>query len=559
MLESLNIENIAVIEQASLEFDPGLNILTGETGAGKSIIIDSINAILGERTTRELVRSGASSGTVSAFFTNISNEVAAKLSEYDLPIGGDNTLLVSRKISADGKTGSCKINGRSVTVSILKELGRSLINIHGQHDSQALLNPEQHYSFIDMMSAHPEFYNDYFVSFRSLIETRRKLKALSTNEEEKARRLELLDYQINEIEEADMHPGEKEELSKRRNLIVNSESVAQSLHNALECLNGGDEYEGALSAFSHACNELETAAKFSPDLSELLQKMYDTLYLAESYKDTLREKEEEIDFNPSELEALEQRLDLLHRLFTKYGTDEKAVLTYLEKAKSERESIHSADIEFDKLTSAYNNLLKETVSLADRLSSQRKATAASFEKEVKRELEFLDMPGIQFKVQFEKGKLSHLGYDVITFLIATNPGEPLKGLNKIASGGELSRIMLAMKNILARNDSIGTLIFDEIDTGVSGSASQKIGRKLKSVSRDCQVLCVTHSAQIASFADRHLFISKQVRQNRTYTDVKALTLKERPAELARIMGGDNVSETLLKSAKEMLKNNLEDK
>lgn len=557
MLENLNIENIAVIEKASMEFSQGLNILTGETGAGKSIVIDSINAILGERTTRNLVRHGAQRGIVSAFFSSVSQEVADRLLSFDLPVEEDSSLFITRNISADGKS-SCKINGHTVTVSILKEIGRLLINIHGQHDSQALLNPEQHYRFIDMLSDHPAYYDTYLASFRHLIEIRRKLKALSIDEAEKERRLELLNYQIDEIESAQITIGEKELFLKRRALIANRETVIHSIHTALACLDGSEDNPGAYPAFTAACSTLENGAKFDPALSDLLQKMYDTLYTVEAYKDALRTQADQVEFDPGELEAIGQRLDLLHRLGAKYGEGEDRILQYLEDARLERQKIQSAEEEIIALTGEYNRALEQTAALADQLSAQRKKTAAAFAQKVKEELAFLDMRGVDFHVQFEKGKLSHLGYDMIRFLISTNPGEPLKGLNKIASGGELSRIMLAIKNIIASNDSIDTVIFDEIDTGVSGSASQKIGRKLKSVSGNCQVLCVTHSAQIASFADRHLLITKQVRENRTYTDVKLLDFGQRVNELARIMGGEPRSETMLLSAKEMLHNNLEE-
>lgn len=558
MLESLNIENIAVIENAALEFDNGVNILTGETGAGKSIIIDSINAILGERTTRDVVRNGAVNGMVSAFFSAVSREVQDKLLSLDIPVEADGSLLISRKISADGKS-SCKINGQAVTVSILKEIGRLLINIHGQHDSQALLNSDFHYAYIDMLSEQPQVYDTYLSAFRRLIEIRRKLKALSYDEAEKERKLELLRYQIDEIENAAVKPGEKESLLKRRMLITNSESILSALHSALAWLEGSDAAPGAYHAMGSACNALDGAAKFNSDLSELLQKMYDTLYMLESYKDTLRMQADQVEFDPGELEEIELRLDRIHRLSSKYGEDEQAILDFLEQAKIQLHAITTADEQLALLTGEYHTVLKETVLLADKLSAERKKTAAQFERDVKAELAFLDMPGIDFKVDFEKGKLSHLGYDKITFLIATNPGEPLKGLNKIASGGELSRIMLAIKNIIASNDSVATLIFDEIDTGVSGNASQKIGCKLKSVSKNCQVLCVTHSAQIASFADKHLLITKEIKDNRTYTHVKALDFDRRVNELARIMGGNQAGSAFLLSAKEMLNNNLEDR
>lgn len=558
MLESLNIENIAVIEKASLEFSDGLNLLTGETGAGKSIIIDSINAVLGERTTRDLVRNGAQNGLVSAFFSNVPQVVDAKMKEFDLPVEEDRSMLITRRIAADGKN-SCKINGRTVTASILKEIGRLLINIHGQHDSQSLLDPEQHYKFIDMLMQNKSAYSDYLSSFRSLIELRRQLKALSIDEAEKEKKLDLLRYQINEIEAADIKPGEKETLIKRREMIANSESIVAALHSALLYMDGSDEQPGVQSALGSMCGAVETASRYHPDLAQMATALYDTLYELEGHKDKIRSVLEQVEFDPKEQEAIEERLDLLHRFSVKYGGTEELILSFATTAKQQLDAIQSADEELARLTELYQLRLKETMALAEALSAERKKTAAVFEQNVKKELSFLDMPHVQFSVYFERGKLNHLGFDQISFLISTNPGEPLKGLNKIASGGELSRIMLAMKNIIAQGDSIGTLIFDEIDTGVSGSASRKIGEKLKSVSKNCQVLCVTHSAQIASFADRHLYISKEIKEDRTYTGVQILNFEERVKELARIMAGSSASESMLNSAREMLNNNLEDK
>lgn len=557
MLKSLNIENIAVIEKSAIEFDEGLNVLTGETGAGKSIVVDSINAILGERTTRELVRSNAESGIVSAFFCDVPKNVSEKLMEYSIPLEEDNSLLITRVISVNGKS-TCKINASPVTVSILKDVGKQLVNIHGQHDSQALLNSDFHYQFIDMMIDDKSHYNNYYTSFRSLIETRRRLKSLETSEEEKEQRSSVLRYQITEIENAELKPGEMEKLQIARTTMQSSESILQALDNASQYINGTDDAPGIYLMFEDLCKQVSNAEKYDISLTEMLKNMYDTLYQIEEYKDIIREKREKADFQPNDLEKIEERIDLISRLMQKYEADEKGILDHLKSARDEFESINNAKEQIEILSERYNQELLICVSYADKLSEERKNVAFNFEKAVKEELEFLDMPKIEFKVDFQKGKLGLTGYDQISFLISTNPGEPLKSLNKIASGGELSRIMLAIKNIIAKNDTIGTLIFDEIDTGVSGNASQKIGLKLKSVSKNCQVICVTHSAQIASFADQHLLISKNVKGNRTYTDVEQIDFKQRVLELARIMGGNNATETLRKSAEEMLNKNLEE-
>lgn len=557
MLKSLNIENIAVIEKSAIEFDDGLNVLTGETGAGKSIVVDSINAILGERTTKELVRSNAENGTVSAFFCGVPENVLEKLLEYTIPVEEDNSLLITRVISINGKN-SCKINGSPVTVSILKEIGKLLVNIHGQHDSQALLNADLHYQFIDMMIDDKSYYNNYYASFRNLIETRRKLKSLETSEEVKEQRSNVLRYQITEIENADLRQGEMEQLQSMRSVMQGSESILRSLENASQYINGTDDSPGIYLMFEDLCKQVSNAEKYDLSLTEMLKNMYDTLYQIEEYKSFIREKHEATNFQPNELEKIEERIDLISRLMQKYNTDENGVLEHLVSAKEEFKSINNAKEQLEMLNERYNQELLICVSCADKLSEARKVASLHFEKAVKDELEFLDMPKIEFKVDFQKGKLSITGYDQISFLISTNPGEPLKGLNKIASGGELSRIMLAIKNIIAKNDTISTLIFDEIDTGVSGNASQKIGLKLKSVSKDCQVICVTHSAQIASFADQHLLISKNVKDDRTYTVVEQIGFNQRVLELARIMGGNDATETLRISAEEMLNKNLED-
>lgn len=549
MLRTLDIENIAVIEKASVDFSAGLNVLTGETGAGKSIVVDSINAILGERTSRELVRHGCDSAYVSAYFEDIPDSVAEKIAEIGYEVD-DGTLLLSRKISANGKS-ACKINGKSATVSMLKEIGALLVNIHGQHDNQALLNPDYQYQYIDMMFGDSKIFQQYKSSFKDLISVRRKLKALTMRESDKDKELELLDYQIKELEDADIKIGERDELNKRRTLISAAEAITKALNLSLQTINGDDENNGVQSSINTCFNELVQFEQ-AKEISEAFADVNDKLELAKDKIDALLL---ELNFDPNELDQIEERLDLLFRLSSKYGTDEKEMLAFLENAKQKRDSIVYSDIELEKLNAQYDDYFDRTVKLAEELSAYRKKIAADFEKQVKNELEFLDMPKLQFTVDFQKGNLSSNGFDKIEFLISTNPGEPPKPLAKIASGGELSRIMLAIKNILSYNDTIGTLIFDEIDVGVSGRASQKIGLKLKSVSKNTQVICVTHSAQIASNANAHFLIEKDVSGEKTYTKVSPLDFEARKRELARIMGGLEITDTLLKSAEELLLSN----
>jgi DNA repair protein RecN (Recombination protein N) len=551
MLKTLDIENIAVIEKASVNFSGGLNVLTGETGAGKSIVVDSINAIMGERTSRELVRYGADNAYVSAYFDDICDSALNKLKEFDIELEEDNSLLISRKISANGKS-LCKVNGKTVTVSMLKEICSYLVNVHGQHDSQALLNPDLQYNYIDMLLEDKSVLSDYKETFKKLISVRRKLKSFAKNEDNKESLLELLNFQIEELEKADIKVGEREELTQKRALIQKSEDIIKSLNLAISVINGDDENIG----IEQACADVSrTLFKFdeTKDVYDVFNDINDKLELAKDKAEALLLS---IDFSPEEIEMIDEKLDLYYKFSNKYGQTEQEMLDYLEKAKERRNSILFADEELNRLNEEYENLLNITVKLADKLSAERKKTAKIFEEKVKKELAFLDMPKMQFYVDFNKGNLSSTGYDKIEFLISANPGEPPKSLSKVASGGELSRIMLAIKNIISYNDTIGTLIFDEIDTGVSGRASQKIGLKLKSVSKNTQVICVTHSAQIASNADEHFLIQKKFNDNKTFTCVTPLDFEGRKQELARIMGGLEITDTLLQSAEELLNQNL---
>ena len=551
MLKSLSIENIAVIEKADIDFSDGLNVLTGETGAGKSIIVDSINAILGERTSKELVRHNADSAVVTALFEDVNHIVDDRLEELGINSNDDGTLLLSRRISSQGKS-SCRVNGTVCTVSMLKEIGSVLVNIHGQHDSQALLNPEHHYQFIDMLGDDKKIYDDYKQHFKKLLAIRKRLKSLTADADTKDKELEILDYQIKELTDADIKDGEWEELKKRKNIILNSQLIVNALNHTISAINGSDEAAGISTMLMSSEKEIDSIKDIDSDLKGIYDKIQETLDNSESLKDLITSKLETIDYSDEELERIEERLNLLYLFSNKYGETEKDMLNYLENAVSKRNSIVNSDTEIEKLNLEYDDIFDKTVKAADILSCYRKSIAYQLEQDVKQQLEFLDMPKIEFKVHFEKGNLSSNGYDKIEFLISTNVGEPEKPLAKIASGGELSRIMLAIKNIVAQKDTVDTLIFDEIDTGVSGRASRKIGLKLKSVSNHTQVICVTHSAQIASVADNHLLIEKDYRDDKTYTSVTSLGFEQRKNELARIMGGIEITDTLLKSAEELL-------
>ncbi len=554
MLKTLSIENIAVIEKADIEFSSGLNVLTGETGAGKSIVVDAINAILGERTSKELVRHGAASAGVTALFDDINESVKIKLKKYDIDPEEDDTLLLSRKISSQGKS-VCRINGTACTVSMLKDIGSSLVNIHGQHDSQALLNPDYHYYFVDMLSDDKDIYSDYKKSFKKLVSIRRQLKTLTSDEDSKDRQLELLEYQINELTEADIKVGEKQSLKDRKNLILNAQSIITALKAVLSAINGNDEISGIQTLISSSKREIESLKNVDNSMNDIYEKLDFLNENTEILKDLVSAKLFSVEYDPSELDYIEERLDLLYHFSNKYGETEQDMLNYLDEAIRKKESIVNSDEKLEELNSEYDKYFNKTVELADKLSAHRKKIASKLEKNVKEQLEFLDMPKIQFIVSFDKGNLSSSGYDKIEFLISANPGEPPKPLAKIASGGELSRIMLAIKNIVAQKDTVDTLIFDEIDTGVSGRASRKIGLKLKSVSQMSQVICVTHSAQIAAAADTHFLIEKNYENDNTYTEIVPLDFEQRKSELARIMGGLEITDTLLKSAEELLKEN----
>lgn len=550
MLCQLFINNIAVIEKASIEFENGFTVLTGETGAGKSIIIDAIHAVLGERTSKELVRTGTDAASVSALFTGLTEDARKKLQELSVPTEDDGSLLIQREIRLEGRS-LCKINGAPATVSMLRELGPLLINIHGQHESYELLSPEVHMTYVDRFDGLEALLSEYQESYRRLREIQRKLEAFHIDEGEKARRVDLLRYQIEELEAAGIQPGEREELNRQREMIRNSEKIASALERVRLILAGDDETDGLLSGISQASSKLEKAADFMQDAQEPVQKLQEAGFLLEDVDAFLQSAA--VDFDPQLLESIEDRLDVLYRLGLKYGDSEEKMLSFLEQCKKELHSIEFSDEEREALEERYETEKQHAIELAKHLSNERKHSCKAFTELVKQELSFLNMPNVEFLSEFERVPLYLMGCDKMQFLVSANKGEPPKPMSKIASGGELSRIMLAIKTVLSGKDGVDTLIFDEVDTGISGAAANRVGEKLKQVSENRQVLCITHLAQIAALADHHLQISKHVEQERTFTDVTPLDFDGRKREIARIIGGEQITELQLEMAEEMLK------
>lgn len=549
MLSQLFIQNIAVIEKVQVTFEKGLNVFTGETGAGKSIVIDAINAVLGNRTSRELVRTGAPKALVTALFEEIGDETKEQLLSLGFEPEEDGSLLLSREISSDGKT-SCKIGGRPATVSILREVAQSLINIHGQHDSQSLLQPEQHLGYIDQFGKTAALLKEYRLEYAYYAELQRKLHQLRTDEREKAQRMDLLSYQINEISAAALLPGEEEDLQTAKKKIQNSAKIVEALHVTHDLLQGAEESDGILSMLDQAQEQIQILEAYYPQLKS--DRILDIRYELEEVEETLRDALSDAEMDPAELDRIEERLDLIFRLKRKYGGSVEEILNFADQAQQELDSITHAEELQSKLEKEESQSKERLMGLAKRLSEKRKAAAKLFEKQVCAELAFLDMPSVRFFVHSETDKPDETGVDRMEFYISTNPGEPPKPIGKIASGGELSRIMLSLKNVIAEGDRVGTLIFDEVDTGVSGRAAQKIGRKLKQASSGRQIICVTHLAQVAAFADTHLLIAKTVQDGRTFTTVQALPQEERVRELARIMGGESITPTVLASARELI-------
>lgn len=553
MLSNLKISNIAIIKEAVVDFNDGLNVLTGETGAGKSIVIDAINAILGERTSRELIRTGSDVAEVSAMFSHISSAVNELLIENGIPVEEDNTLLLYRKMTLDGKN-VCKVNGNTVTVSMLKRIGQSLINVHGQLDNHNLLNDELHYTYIDSYAENSDIKNDYLSSFNDYCECKRLYDNLIVDESEKARKIDLLTYQINEITDADIKIGEWDELEKRKKVLQNAEQLMTLINGAVELMDGSDSFNGISDMLNTASNSLVKASSYDESLNNIADTVSEMSYNINDCVTELKDFIYNFDVNPSELNEIEDRLDVFFRLSKKYGSDETKILQFLENAQKELDEIAFSDRKKEELEIQLKEKYSTLVASGKKLSDNRKKYGEKFINEVKSELSFLDMTSIVFEIVQNQKSFDETGADEIYFLISANAGEEPKPLSKIASGGELSRIMLAIKNVLASKDNINTLIFDEIDTGVSGRAAQKIGIKLKEVSQNRQVLCITHLAQIACFANNHYLISKSERDNKTFTKIDCLDNDGRIQELARIIGGIEPSQLSLDTAKEMIEN-----
>ncbi len=550
MLSVLKIKNIAIIESAEIEFSRGFNVLSGETGAGKSIILDSINAVLGFRTSRELIRTGETEAQVTALFSCIGDNVEKKLQELSLPVNDDGSLLVSRVIGFDKNI--CKVNNSLTTVTVLRDLGAELMSIHGQQDNRELLNSETHISYIDALAENETLLSEYKEAYENLLSIKSQIKKLSGDKEEKARRIDILSYQIDEIEKAEINPGEWENLKNRRSELQNFEKIQGGLFGALGALDGGDSYHGAVELLSGAYRELSSISNFSEDLESLSTRLGDLYYEIEDVADSIRGSVNEDGFSQAELEDVEARINLINNLSKKYGETEEEILLFAEKAKAELNDISFSDEKLEQLKSEKLLAEKRAVELAEKLSAARKETSLDFSKKVCDELRFLDMPHIEFVVDFKDAQLGENGIDEVEFLISANIGELPKPITKIASGGELSRIMLALKTIMANKDKVETMIFDEIDSGVSGRAALKVASKLKDVAKGKQVLCVTHLAQLMAYADNHYLISKAAVDGKTYTSVTPLDFEGRKQEIARITSGGDITDIQLKNAEEMI-------
>ena len=548
MLSLLHIENIAVIERSDISFDQGFNVLTGETGAGKSIIIDAISAILGERAYRDMIRTGTNKASVRAVFTDV-----PELSWFEENgVEYDPETVIQREVHLDGKN-VCRVNGSLVSVSILRKLGMQLINIHGQHDSATLFDEANHLSFLDAFAANETLRADYGEKYEAVAKLRREIDRMTMDEGEKLRRMETLKYQIKEIEKADLRAGEDEELEERRKLLQNSEKIADGMNDAVENIYGSDDTDGAAGMLAAAERALARISRFSDHISGLHERVADLMYQVQDLAEEVRDARDDLAYSADELEEIEQRLDVIHKLRRKYGVTCVDILGYLEKAKKELDEIEFADDHLEKLKKKLLKAEKTAWDAALALRENRKQTAVSMSERILTELSQLDMPRVQFSCQFTELELTPNGADAVAFYMSANAGEALKPMSKVASGGELARIMLAMKNVLAERDQVNTLIFDEVDTGVSGRAAQKVAEKLRSVAAHKQVLCVTHLPQLAALANTHLLIAKAEREGRTYTTVTPLDIEGRKKELARIIGGTNITETTLKSAEEMLR------
>lgn len=549
MLSCLQIENVAVIQKAEVHFQPGLNVLTGETGAGKSILIDSINAILGNRTSKDLVRTGASKAVIRASFAQIPDAVLDKLEAAGYERSAE--LLLSREITAEGKS-SCRINGMPTTAAVLRELCGGLININGQHDSVGLLNPAHHLSILDDYAQNAKLYQEYYVLFRSLVKVKKELDAMITDEAEKQRRIDLLSYQVQEIEEAGLTAGEEQTLESRRKVLANASTIRDRVAKAHALLSGDDDTPGAVDLLGEASNAMDTAAQLDESLSGVSGTLMDLYYSAKDAAAELIDRLDAYDTNDAELDEIEQRLDLLYRLKRKYADTVEDIIAFGQKAREELEQIQFSEQRHDQLQAEKLRLYGLAREKAEALTQTRLKAFDELNARITDTLQFLNMPGVRMTLHHARGPLASHGQDSVEFYISTNAGEAPKPLARIASGGELSRITLAIKNALADRDAVPTVIYDEIDSGVSGKAAGRIGEVLRQSAQGHQILCITHTAQIAALADCHLLIQKNVTNDRTYTEIHPLDTEGRVEALARLISGDHVTELSRANAREML-------
>lgn len=550
MLKELSINNVAVIKEANIDFEEGLNIFTGETGAGKSILIGSISMVLGLRTSKELIRTGEKSASVSALFINVASNISKKIKEYGIDTE-NNEVLLFREIKSDSSI--CRINNKTVTTGTLKEIGGLLINIHGQFDTQMLFNNEYHRAFIDTFGLLQEDINNYQTEYKKYTEIKNKLDLMKKSEMERNQKIDLYNYQINEISSAKLTEGEDKELVERRDFIKNAEYLSRMLSDAYGCLYGNNEKEGIISELDNVSTDLENISKVIPSTKVLNEKVLDYRYNLEDIQNEIKDLLDKTEFDENELEDIEDRLDLINRLKKKYGESVSDILSYFSRISSELDTLENFEENLLSLEKEYNDSYKKVLKLAKDLSIKRKESAKKFSISVCKELTELDMPKVKFDVSFSEGDLTESGLDNLEFIISVNPGEDLKPLAKIASGGEMSRIMLAIKNVVSGLDDIGTLVFDEIDAGISGRAAQKVGYKLKCAAKDRQIFCVTHLSQVAAYADNHFLIEKIMTGDKTFTNIKSLDYNGKVNELARIMSGEKINDAAITNAKELLK------
>ena len=549
MLSSLQIENVAVIQKAEVHFQPGLNVLTGETGAGKSILIDSINAILGNRTSKDLVRTGAAKAVIRAAFEQVPDAVLDSLEKAGYE--RSDALMLSREITAEGKS-SCRINGMPATAAVLRELCGGLININGQHDSVGLLNPARHLGILDDYAQNGVQFQEYYALYRELVRIKRELDAMITDEAEKQRRIDLLSYQVQEIENAALTAGEEQTLESRRRVLANASTIRDRIAQCYALLSGGDEAAGAVDLLGEASNAASDAAQLDEALSGAASQLTDLYYAAKDVAADLVGRLDAYETNDAELDEIEQRLDLLYKLKRKYGDTVEDVIAFGQKAREELQNIQTSQERYDHLQAEKRRLYAQAREKAEVLTQTRLRAFEELNKRISGTLDFLNMPGVRMTLRHTRGPLASHGQDGIEFYISTNPGEAPKPLAKIASGGELSRITLAIKNAMADKDAVPTVIYDEIDSGVSGKAASRIGEVLRQSAQGHQILCITHTAQIAALADCHLLIQKNIANDRTYTEIHPLDTEGRVEALARLISGDHVTELSLANAREML-------